>query len=105
VTFNTNDHPAQKYNIVEDLAEVPCVMLSLKFLKKCPIQRITLLSSINGAMDLEDSNLIMFNMGYFKERLSHHLAFQIQVLVGEKNIHHTSLDEGASTCVIYFPFF
>jgi hypothetical protein len=49
------------------------------------------------------SNLITFNMDYFKERLSHHLAFQIQILVGGKNIHHTILDEGASTCVMYLP--
>jgi hypothetical protein len=42
----------------------------------------------------------MFNMDYFKERLSHHLAFQIQILVGGKNIHRTILDEGASTYVM-----
>jgi hypothetical protein len=42
----------------------------------------------------------MFNVDYFKERLSHHLAFQIQILVGGKNIHRTILDEGASTCVM-----
>jgi hypothetical protein len=54
-------------------------------------------------MDPKESNLIMFNLDYFKERVSHHLAFQIQVLVGGKNIHHTILDEGASTYVMYFP--
>jgi hypothetical protein len=37
-----------------------------------------------GAMDPEESNLITFNNDYFKERLSRHLAFQIQVLVGGK---------------------
>jgi hypothetical protein len=42
-------------------------------------------------------------MDYFKERLSHHLAFQIQFLVGGKNVHHTVLDEGASTYVMSFP--
>jgi hypothetical protein len=46
-------------------------------LQNCPSQHRTLLSAI-GAMDLEASNLITFNMDYFKERLSHHLAFQIQ---------------------------
>jgi hypothetical protein len=52
-------------------------------------------------MDPEESNLITFNLDYFKERLSHHLAFQIQILVGGKNIHRTILDEGASTCVMW----
>jgi hypothetical protein len=42
-------------------------------------------------------------MDCFKERLSHHLVFQIQILVGGKNIHPTILDEGASTCVMSLP--
>jgi hypothetical protein len=46
--------------------------------------------------------MITFNMDYFNESLSHHLAFQIQVLDGGKNVHHTVLDEGASTCIMYF---
>jgi hypothetical protein len=54
-------------------------------------------------MDLEESNLITFNIDYFKERISHHLAFQIQFLVGGKNIHRTILDEGASTCITSLP--
>jgi hypothetical protein len=33
----------------------------------------------------------------------HHLTFQIQTSVGGKNIHHTILDDGASTCVMSFP--
>jgi hypothetical protein len=56
-----------------------------------------------GSMDHEESNLITFNLDYFKERLSHHLAFQTQVLVGGKNIHHTILDEGSSTYVMSLP--
>jgi len=47
--------------------------------------------------------MIMFNVDYFKERLSHHLAFQIHVLVGGNNIHCTVLDEEASTCVMSLP--
>jgi hypothetical protein len=45
----------------------------------------------------------MFNVYYYKERLSHHVAFKIQILVGGKNIHRTVLDEGASTYFMYFP--
>jgi hypothetical protein len=55
-------------------------------------------------VDPEASNMIMFNMDYFKPRLSHHLAFQIQAMVHGKNIHCTVLDEGASTCVMYLSY-
>jgi hypothetical protein len=100
VTFNPNARAAQNYNIVEDLAQAPCAMSSLEVLQNFPSQHRTLLSAI-GAMDPEEFNLITFNLDHFKERISHHLAFQIQILVGGKNIHHTVLDEGASTCVMY----
>jgi hypothetical protein len=99
VTFNTSVCTTQNYNIVEDLVQAPCAMSTLEVLQNYPSQRRTLLSTI-GAMDLEESNMIMFNMDYFKERLSHHIVFQIQILVVGKNIHRTILDEGASTFVM-----
>jgi hypothetical protein len=102
VTFNPNSHVAQKYNIIEDLAQAPCTMSTLEVLQHCPNQPRTMLLAIR-AMDPEESNLITFNLDYFKEKFSHHLAFQIQVLVGGKNVHCTIFDEGASTCVMYFP--
>jgi hypothetical protein len=102
VVFNPNACAAQKYNIVEDLAQAPCAMSTLEVLQHCPNQCRTLLSAI-GAMDPEESNLITFNLDYFKERVSHHLAFQIQVFISEHTIHRTVLDEGASTCVMSFP--
>jgi hypothetical protein len=102
VTFNPNSHAAQNYNIIEYLVQSTLCYVNPRSSTNCPSQRRTLLSSI-GAMDPEESNLITFNLDYFKERLSHHLAFQIQILVGGKNIHHTILDEGASTCVMSFP--
>jgi hypothetical protein len=46
------------------------------------------------------SNMIMFNLDYFNMRLSHQLTFQIQVMVGGRNIHNTILDKGSSTCFI-----
>jgi hypothetical protein len=78
VTFNDNSHTAQKYNIIEYLAEVPCAMSSLKVLQHCHSQGRTLLLSI-GVMDREDSNLITFNLDYLKERVSHHLEFKTKV--------------------------
>jgi hypothetical protein len=97
--FNPSACAAQNYNIVEDLVQAPCAMSMLEVLQNYPSQRRTLLSTI-GVVDPEASNMIMFNLDYFKLRLSHHLTFQIQAMVCGKNIHHTVLDEGASTCVM-----
>jgi hypothetical protein len=98
VIFNQNARTAQNYNIIEDLAQPTCAMSTLEVLQNHPSQRRTLLLAI-GAMDLKESNLITFHLDYFKERLSHHLAFQIQILCGEKNIHSNILDDRASTFV------
>jgi hypothetical protein len=86
--FNPSAHATQNYNIVEYLAQAPCAMSMLEVLQNCPSQHRTLLSSI-GVVDPEASNMIMFNLDYFKPRLSHHLAFQIQTMVHGKNIHRT----------------
>jgi hypothetical protein len=101
--FNPNSHATKNYNIIEYLAQAPCAMSILEVIQHCPNQRRTLLSAI-GEMDLEESNLITFNLDCFKERVSHHLAFQIQYFISEYAIHHTILDEGASTCVMSLPF-
>jgi hypothetical protein len=98
-TFNPNSRAAQNYNIVEDLAQAPCAMSALEVLQHCPNQRRTLLAAI-GAFDPESSNYIMFNLDDYRPRLSHQLAFQIDVVVHNQQIHRTILDEGASTCVM-----
>jgi hypothetical protein len=98
-TFNPSSHAAQNYNIVEDLAQAPCAMSALEVLQHCPSQRRTLLATI-GAFDPESSNTIMFNLDNFSPRLSHQLAFQVDVVVHNQQIHCTILDEGASTCVM-----
>jgi hypothetical protein len=74
-------------------------MSSLEVLQSCPVQRRELLSSIGG-IDLSDSNMIAFYLETHLPRLPHQLAFQIQVIVREKNIFHTVIDEGASTCIM-----
>jgi hypothetical protein len=74
-------------------------MSPLEVLQHLPSQRRTLLASI-GTIDLELSNNIMFNLDNYTSRLSHQLAFQIDVVVHNQQIHQTILDEGASTCVI-----
>jgi hypothetical protein len=54
-----------------------------------------------GAVDPESSNYIMFNLENYASRLSHQLAFQVDVVVHNQQIHQTIMDEGASTCVMY----
>jgi hypothetical protein len=53
-----------------------------------------------GVVDPDSSNHIMFNLDNYTSRLSHQLAFQIDVVVHIQQIHRTILDEGASTCVM-----
>jgi hypothetical protein len=53
-----------------------------------------------GIVDPESSNHIMFNLENYTSRLSHQLAFQIDVVVHNQQIHRTILDEGASTFVM-----
>jgi len=55
----------QNYNIVEDLAQAPCVMFSLEVLQHCPSQHRMLLDAI-GAFDPESSNNITFNLDNYK---------------------------------------
>jgi hypothetical protein len=74
-------------------------MSALEVLQHCPSQRTTLLASI-GAFDPESSNYLTFNLDDHQPRLSHHLAFQIDVVFHNQQIHWTILDEGASTCVM-----
>jgi hypothetical protein len=99
-TFNSSSSAAQNYNIVEDFAQAPCAMSALEVLQHFSSQHRTLLDSI-GAFDPDSSNNITFNLDNLKSRLSHQLAFQIDVVVHNQQIHRTILDEGASTCVMY----
>jgi hypothetical protein len=98
-TFNPSSRATQNYNIVEDLAQAPCAMSALEVLQHCPSQRRTLLATL-GTVDPESSNHIMFNLDNYASRLSHQLAFQVDVVVHNQQIHRTILDEGASTCVM-----
>jgi hypothetical protein len=97
-TFNPSSRVAQNYNIVEDLAQSSCVMSALEVLQHFPSQRRMLLAAIGTY--LESSYNITFNLDNFKSRLSHQIAFQIDVVVHNQQIHRTILDEGASTCVM-----
>jgi hypothetical protein len=76
-------------------------MSALEVLQSCPTQRRALLKAIGG-IDPTDSNLIVFNLDDHIPRLPPQLAFQIQVMVADKSICRTVVDEGASTCIMSF---
>jgi hypothetical protein len=97
--FNPHARAAQNYNIVEDLAQAPFAMSSLEVLQICPTQRQALLKAIGG-IDPTDTNLILFDLEDHIPRLPPQLAFQIQVIISDKNICRTVIDEGALTCVM-----
>jgi hypothetical protein len=99
LNFNPHAHAAQNYNIVEDLAQAPSVMSALEVLQTCPAQWKELLKAIGG-IDPLDTNLIIFDLEDHIPRLPPQLAFQIQVVVSDKNICRTIIDEGASNCVM-----
>jgi hypothetical protein len=88
---------------VEDLAQAPSTMSALEVLQSFPAQRRALLKAIGG-IDPTDTNLIVFDLEYHIPRLPPQLAFQIQVVVSDKNICRTVIDEGASMCVMSLAF-
>jgi hypothetical protein len=74
-------------------------MSALEVLQSFPAQWKALLKAIGG-IDPTDTNLIIFYLEDHIPRLPPQLAFQIQVVVSDKNICRTVIDEGASTCVM-----
>ena len=75
-------------------------MSSLEVLQTFPTQWKNLLTSL-GAMDPENSNIIMLKLDDFKTRLSHQLAFQIATKISGKTIRRIVLDEDATTSIMY----
>ena len=76
-------------------------MSALEVLQSCPAHCKLLLSAI-GAVDIQDSNLIIFDLENSTPHLPHQMAFQILVLVKNRPCYRTVLDEGASTCICLF---
>ena len=62
--LNPNVHATEYYNIVEDLAQAPCTMLTLEVLQTCPTQWMDLVIA-TGALDPENSNIISFKLDDF----------------------------------------
>jgi len=78
-------------------------MSALDVLQSFPAQWKALLNAIGG-IDPIDTNLIIFDLEDHIPRLPPQLAFQIQVVVSNKNICRTVSDEGASTCVMFVSY-
>ena len=93
-----NSRDAQKYSVVEDLAQARCAMFILEVLQSCPTQQRTLLS-ILGVQDPRNSNTISFST-QGKPQLPPHVPIQIHVAYKGVNIRRTVVDEGSSTCVM-----
>jgi len=74
-------------------------MSALEVLQSCPAQRKLLLLAI-GAVDIHDSNLIIFNLENSTPHLPDQMAFQILVLVKNRPCYSTVINEGASTCIM-----
>ena len=74
-------------------------MSTLEVLQIFPTQRKNLLTAL-GALELDNSNLIHFNVENYNSILSHKPAFQIIMKVVGKKVFRTVLDEGASTLVL-----
>lgn len=53
-----------------------------------------------GVVDPACENVLSFDLDLHVPRLPPQLAFQIQVVVSEKTILRTIIDEGASTCIM-----
>lgn len=76
------------------------MMFTLEVLLTCSMYPKSQLFSIMG-IDSSKSNIISFDMDLSEPHLSHHLVFQIHVLLKEKNIFHMVLNKGDTTCVMF----
>lgn len=74
-------------------------MSALEVLQSFPSQQKYLLSAIKG-IDHTDSNLICFDLKNHVPRIPHQISFLIHVIINEKALHRTVIDEGASTCIM-----
>ena len=99
VANNAMVRAAMSYSIVDDLAQTPMAMSTLKVLKTCPTQRKSLLAAL-GVIDPSDSKLITFDLDKGEPRMPSTIAFQIQVSIDNLVVHRCIIDKGASTCVM-----
>jgi hypothetical protein len=79
--------------------QAPSALSSLEVLQIFPTQRKELLKAIGG-IDPTYTNLIIFDLEDHVPRLPLQLLFHIQVIVENKNIYRTVIDEGALTCIM-----
>jgi hypothetical protein len=102
-SHNPNARATQNYYVVEYLSQTPCAMSTLEVLQRCPSQRKSLLTAL-GSTETCNPGTILLDTTDLKPRLPYHVSFQIVVAYPTKiftrNIFHTVVDEGSSTCVM-----
>jgi hypothetical protein len=77
-SHNPNVRAAQKYSVVEDLAQTPYAMSALEVLQSCPSQRKSLLSTFRST-ETCNPGAIVLNPTDLKPPLPYHVVFQIVV--------------------------
>jgi hypothetical protein len=102
-SHNPNARAAQKYSIVEDLAQTPCAMSTLEVLQSFPSQRKDLLSAL-GSAETCNPGAIVLDPTDLKPHLPYH------VVSDSSGLHHEIfyseyipcmvVDEGTSTCMM-----
>ena len=82
--YNPNARDSTNYSVVEDLAQTPCVILSLEFLQIFPSHRDAILVAISSMklVILMDK----FNFYVVKLCMSYHVAYFIHVVHDRKPI-------------------
>jgi hypothetical protein len=80
---NPNARATQKYSVVEDLSQTPCVMSALEVLQIFPSQRKALLATL-GSTETCNPGTIMLDIDELKPRLPYHVIFQIVVAYTKK---------------------
>lgn len=98
-SFNPHATAGHNYNTIEDLAQSSSAILTLEVLQNFPNQKRALLSTTE-CVDPSDSHLFFFSHENYTLQLPAQLAFIILVIVHGNNIHHSIMDEGASTCIM-----
>ena len=96
---NPNARAAQKYSVVEDLGQNPCVMSTLEVLQTCPPQRKALLSAL-GVSDDSSSSIIKFETMGVQPHFPYYVSLLIHVECLKKTIKRIVIDEGVATYVM-----
>jgi hypothetical protein len=102
-SHNPNMRVAHNYSLVEDMAQTPSTMSALEVLQNFPSQRKALLSAL-GLEETCNPEVIIFYPTELKTLSSLPCFFSdssgYTMKYFTRNIFHTMVDKGSSTCMI-----